>query len=439
MKVSKAIKNVNKANHFKFLAPLLLALSCGVAQAVEQPLDRIAVIVDDGIIMHSQYVQRLAEVKHNLGKSGVEIPPDQVLSQQVLDRMVLEQIQLQLGDNLGIRISDEELNQALENIAARNQMSMAQFAQAVVEDGLSMQQLRDQVRQEMIISRVRQYQVGERAQVSEQEVKAFLASTLGQLQLSEDYHLANIVIALPDSPDAEDIAQARQRVNEIQQQLANGVSFAQLAISYSASENAFEGGDMGWRKAAQLPPPFDTLVSELKVGEVSEPVRTSGGIILLKLLDKEGVDQVHTEEVHVRHILIKTSAVRDSEQAQQLAEQLHQRLLAGEDFAELARQYSQDPGSARDGGDLGWMEPDDLVPEFRQMMAASKIGQLSAPFATQFGWHVLQVLDRRVTDSSEQAREQQALQLLHNRKYEEELQIWLREIRDEAYVEIKQL
>lgn len=431
---------MNKANLTNLLTAMLLALlALATAQGAEQPLDRIAVVVDDGIIMHSQYLKRLAEVKNNLRKSEAEIPADEVLSKQVLDRMVLEKIQLQMGDSLGIRIADEELNQAMERIAERNQLSMQQFLAALAEDGLTLQQVREQVREEMIISRVRQYRVGDRVQVSEQEVKAFLGSALGQLQLAEDYHLANILIPLSDSPDSDEISHAQQQVEHIRQQLEQGVSFAQMAISYSASENAFEGGDMGWRKAAQLPPPFDTMVSALEPGQVSEPVRVSGGIILLKLLDKEGVDQVQTEEVKVRHILIRPSAVRDEEQVQQLVEQLHQRLLAGEDFAVLARQYSEDPGSAREGGSLGWIDPKEMVPQFRQTMAASETGQLSAPFASQYGWHILQVLDRRMTDSSQQAREQQALQLLHNRRYEEELQIWLREIREEAYVEIKQL
>lgn len=431
---------MNKTNLFNFLVGLLLAVLClGRLQAAEQPLDRIAVIVDDGIIMHSQYLQRMAEVKSNLRKNGVEIPAESVLRQQVLERMIIEQIQLQIGDSMGIRIADEELNQAIRAIAERNQLGMSEFLQVLAEEGISLPQLREQVRQEMIISRVRQYRVGERVRVSEQEVKAFLNSALGQIQLAEDYHLANILIPLSDSPDAAEINAAMQRAEHIQQQLAEGVSFAQLAISYSVGENAFDGGDMGWRKAAELPPPFDTMVSEMKVGEVSRPMRTSGGVILLKLLDRQGVENTSAEELHVRHILIQTSAVRTDAQARELAGQLHQRIQAGEDFAALARQYSQDPGSARAGGDLGWIEPDDMVPEFRQAMARHEVGQLSAPFASPFGWHILQILDRRVADRSQQAREQLTLQLLHSRKYEEELQIWLREIREEAYVEIKQL
>lgn len=196
---------------------------------------------------------------------------------------------------------------------------------------------------------------------------------------------------------------------------------------------------MGWRKAAQLPPPFDSAVAQMQPGDVSEPMRTAGGIILIKLLDKEGADDAsYREEVRVRHILLKPSEIRSPEATEQLAQRIYERLKSGEDFAGLARQFSEDPGSARNGGELDWVSPENLVPAFRETMAQTAIGELSHPFASQFGWHVLQVLDRRFSDSTLEQREQQALNLLHSQKYEEELQLWLREIRDEAYVEIKE-
>ena len=259
------------------------------------------------------------------------------------------------------------------------------------------------------------------------------------MQLAEEYMLANILIPVPDAASSEDIAQAEKTVKLIVQQLEKGGSFEQLAITYSASENALEGGEMGWRKAAQLPPPFDRMLTTMETGQITPPTRTAGGIIMLKLLDKRGDEVMYRDETHVRHILLKPSEIRSPEATRQLASRLYERLRSGEDFAVLAKQFSEDPGTALNGGDLNWIDPNSLVPAFREEMARTEIGQLSKPFESQFGWHVLQVIDRRSTDSSAQMREEQALNLLRNRKYDEELQTWLRQIRDEAYVEIKNL
>lgn len=426
----------------KSLKTLCFSLLCvtGLSYAAtEQPLDRIAAIVDDGIIMQSQLEKRLQEVRKNISNRNTELPPTDVLKQQVLDRMILDELQLQIGERSGIRIADDELNESIASLAERNQTTVANFLSMLRQDGLSETDVREQIRNEIIINRVRQYRVAERVQVTEQEVKNFLNSTLGKMQLAEDYRLANILIPLSDSPSAEEIAEVEKKVELVQKRLQDGVDFHQLAMSYSASENALDGGDMGWRKAGQLPPPFDGMVSQMSIGDVTEPLRTAGGIIILKLLDKQGTDNSMRDEVHVRHILLKPSEIRSPAATQQLAQRLYERISGGEDFAQLAKQYSEDPGSALHGGDLNWTNPQNLVPAFRSVMENSPIGQLSKPFESQFGWHILQVLDRRITDSSKELREQQALNLIHNRKYEEELQVWLREIRDEAYVEIKEL
>ncbi|ERI51277.1 molecular chaperone SurA [Pseudomonas sp. EGD-AK9] len=421
------------------LRPLLLgaALLAATAQADVRPLDRVVAIVDNDVVMQSQLDARLREVQQTIGKRGGALPPEHVLSQQVLERLIIENIQLQIGDRSGIRITDEELNQAMGTIAQRNGMSLEQFRQALARDGLSYADARDQVRREMIISRVRQRRVAERIQVTDQEVQNFLASDLGKMQLSEEFRLANILIPVSEGASSSEIQAADRQARELYQQLQQGADFAQLAISRSASETALEGGEMGWRKAGQLPPPFDSMVSALSPGEVTEPLRTPGGFIILKLLEKRGGDTQVRDEVHVRHILIKPSEIRSAEETRRLVERLYQRIVAGEDFAELAKSYSEDPGSALNGGDLNWIDPNALVPEFRQVMSETASGELSQPFQTQFGWHVLQVMGRRATDSSAQFREQQAANLLRNRKYDEELQAWLRQIRDEAYVETK--
>lgn len=421
------------------LRPLLLAtLLLGSAVHAEvRPLDRIVAIVDNDVIMQSQLDQRLREVEQTIAKRGAQLPPRDQLGAQVLERLILENIQLQIGARAGIRIGDEELAQAMATIAQRNGLSLEQFQAALARDGLSFDDAREQVRREMVISRVRQRVVADRIQISDHEVQNFLASELGKLQLSEEFRLANITIPLSDGASPEQIQAAEQQVLEIYRQLRSGTDFAQLAIARSAGETALEGGEIGWRKAAQLPPPFDGLVSQLPVGGVTEPVRTPGGYIILKLLEKRGGSVQVRDEVHVRHILIKPSEIRSETEARRLIERIHERIRNGEDFAELAKSFSEDPGSALNGGDLNWIDPNILVPEFREMMANTPAGELSPPFKSPFGWHVLEVLGRRATDSSTQVREQQAMNVLRNRKYDEELQSWLRQIRDEAYVETK--
>lgn len=438
IKAFKVIVNV-KIKLSDCVRPLLLgALFLGAAaQAEVQPLNRVVAIVDNDVIMQSQLDVRVREVQQTIAKRGAELPPVQVLSQQVLERLIIENIQLQIGDRSGIRITDEELNQALASIAQRNSMSLEQFRAALVQDGLSFDDARDQVRREMIISRVRQRRVAERIQVTDQEVQNFLGSDLGKMQLSEEFRLANILIPLADGSSPQDIQAAERQVQELYQQLRAGADFAQMAVTRSASETALEGGEMGWRKAAQLPPPFDAMIGAMSVGEVTEPMRTPGGFIMLKLLEKRGSGTQVRDEVNVRHILIKPSEIRSEAETKRLIERLHERLLAGEDFSELAKSVSEDPGSALNGGSLDWIDPSVLVPEFRDVMSNTASGELSKPFKSPYGWHVLQVVGRRATDGSAQFREQQALTVLRNRKYDEELQAWLRQIRDEAYVEIK--
>lgn len=421
------------------LRPLVLgALFLGTAaHAAVEPLDKIVAIVDNDVIMQSQLDQRVHEVQQTIAKRGQGVPPTSVLDQQVLERLIVENLQLQLGERMGIRITDEELNDAVATIAQRNGMTIDQFRRALAHDGLSYEDAREQIRREMTISRVRQRRVAERIQVTDQEVQNFLKSDLGKMQMSEEFQLANILIPTPESANSEAIQNAYKQAVDVYDQLKKGADFSQMAIARSGSDTALEGGDMGWRKAAQLPPPFDSLLSKMDKGDITEPIRTPGGFIILKLNDKRGGQSVVVDEVHVRHILIKPSEIRTEAQTEALINKIHDRIEAGEDFATLAKTYSEDPGSALNGGDLNWVNPNSLVPEFRAAMSDTPQGVLSKPFKTQYGWHVLEVLGRRATDSTSQAREQQAMNALRNRKYDEELQSWLRQIRDEAYVEIK--
>ena len=421
--------------------PLLLgALFLGTAaQAEVRPLNRVVAIVDNDVVMQSQLDARLREVQQTIAQRGAAVPPpESVLSQQVLERLIIENIQLQIGERSGIRITDEELNQAIGTIAQRNGMSIEQFRAALGERRPVLHRCarsgapRDDHQPRAPAPRGRAHP-GDRSGGAE----------LPRLGPGQDAALRGVPPRQHPHPGRRWRLPRRTsrpltaRRSELYQQLQQGADFAQLAIARSASETALEGGEMGWRKAGQLPPPFDAMLSALSVGQVTEPMRTPGGFIMIKLLEKRGGDSQVRDEVNVRHILIKPSEIRSEGETKRLVERLYQRIVAGEDFAELAKNFSEDPGSALNGGTLSWIDPNVLVPEFREVMNNTPAGELSKPFKSPFGWHVLEVMGRRATDSSEQYREQQAMTVLRNRKYDEELQSWLRQIRDEAYVETK--
>lgn len=420
----------------------LLGLWAGIAfsnsvLAQTVPLDRVAAIVDNDVVMLSQVEDRMGAVRQQLNERGAELPPESILRQQVLDRLVLESIQLQMGERAGIRIDDATLNQTMEQVAQRNNLSLEQFRAALAQDGISYEEARDQIRRELIINRVRQRRVAERIQVSDQEVRNFLNSEAGQYQTATDYRLAMIVLPISDAASSSEVESTTRLADEIYRELRGGADFASVAIRRSGAANALEGGELGWRKAAQLPGPFASAVTALEVGEVTRPLRSPAGLHILKLLEKRGGENQLVEEFQVRHILIKPSEIRTEGEAAQLVQRLYERIAAGESFATLARSFSEDPGSALAGGSLGWITPDVMVPEFRDVMTSIPTERVSRPFQTQFGWHILQVTDRRSVDMTDEMRQQQAANLLQNRKFEEELQTWLMEIREDAYVEFK--
>ena len=308
---------------------------------------------------------------------------------------------------------------------------------ALERDGISYNEAREQIRREMLINRVRQRRVAERIQVTDQEVRNFLSSEVGQYQTSADYRLAMIVLPLSDNADSAETQRRAEQAQAIYRELQGGADFERVAARRGASDSSLESGELGWRKAAQLPGPFAEAVDRLDIGEVTQPLRSPAGFHIMKLLERRGGANQMVTEFNVRHILIKPSEIRSEAEAAQLAERLHQRIQNGESFATLARSFSEDPGSALNGGSLNWVTPDTMVPEFRDVMTTIPEGQVSRPFQTQFGWHILQVQGQRDVDMTEDMRKQQATSLLQNRKYEQELQTWLLEIRDEAYVEKK--
>ncbi|MCP4594993.1 peptidylprolyl isomerase [Neptuniibacter sp.] len=406
--------------------------------AAEVPLDRIIAVVNDGIVMESEFQQRMGIVKEQLSARNTRIPPDNVLAKQVLNRLVLESIQKQLAEQQGIRISESQLNAALANIATKNGLSLEQFREALIAEGRDYNAAREQIRDEMLLNSVQQNMVNRRIRVSEQELENFLNSVDGKSQISAEYSLGHILIAIPSQASPEIIQKAERKANDVYKKLQNGADFAETAVEFSNAPNALKGGDLGWRKATELPEALSDAVRKLDIGAFNKPVRSPGGFHILLLKDKRGGEVQLVEQRLVSHILIKPSEIRTPAQAQRQINQLHQRIQQGESFADLAKEFSDDPASGSEGGSLGWTQDGQMVPEFEQVMNNTPINGVSTPFESRFGWHILTVLDKRTQDMGEEMQENRARAAIRKRKFNEELSTWLREIHSQAYIEIKE-
>lgn len=420
------------------LLPALLCLACVSAPpARAQELDKIVAIVNGDVIMRTELEDRVRTVQNQLREQGTEMPPSAVLERQVLDRLILMKLQVQMAEETGIRVDDESLNRTISNIAAENKVNLEQFRAILEEDGYNYERFREEIRNEILTSRLRQRQVDNRVTVTEHEVDNFLSSQTQEGASSAEYRLRHILIGLPDSPNAEEIQEAETQASQILAELAKGADFSQLAATYSDGQQALEGGDLGWRKADQVPSLFADILSRMQKGEVSDLIRSAGGIHILKLEDvRDSAKQIVTQ-THARHILIRTNEVITDDDARQRLDQLLIRLQGGDDFAELARSHSSDTVSASNGGDLGWTNPGDLVPAFEEVMNALQPGEFSRPFQTDYGWHIVQVLERREHDGTEDMKRSQARETIRRRKLEEARDAWLRQMRDEAYVEYR--
>ncbi len=408
------------------------------SQAKVQMLDRIVAVVNDGAIMASELDERINTIALQFQEKGQQLPPPAVMREQVLDRMVLERLQLQLAERGGIKVDDASLNQALAGIARQNGMSLEDFAAALREDGYDWPQFREQIREDMVISRLQQRSVASRIQVTDREVDRFLGSEMGKQMFQEDFHLGHILVRVPAEASPEDITQARTKAEGIIEKLKNGGDFQQLAVAESDGPKALEGGDLGMRSAAQWPTLFAENAIDLNKGEVSEPLRSGAGFHILKMIDRKGGSEKVVTQYQVRHVLIKTDALTSAEQAQQEAVRLHDEIAAGKrQFSDTAAEFSDDPGSARSGGELGWVNEGEMVPEFEDMMLNTPVGELSPVFESQFGWHFLRVDDVRDADMSAEFRRMQATQALQKRRFEEELETWVQEKRSESYVDIR--
>ena len=416
----------------------LIGVLCGAsANAVYQDLEGIVAVVDDDVVLASELRYRYNRVVEQLEANNVEMPPRDVLLSQLMERLVLESIQRQNAERRGVKIDDETLTRAVMRFAEGNNMTLEQFQIALARDGVSYPQFREEIRSEMMINTLQRNLINRRISISEQGVQGLLNSPFYKEMFADDYRVGHIMLSLEERASEEVVEQAVSKANEIISRLRGGEDFAQMAIAESSSSRALEGGDLGWRKAGELPSIFAETVLEMDIGDISEPIKTSGAIHIVKLLERRGAGMQTENQTSVRHILVQPSEIRTPEETVALIRDIERQLGEGADFAELAKEHSEDPASALNGGDLGWATAEQFVGQFGQTMDATAIGEISAPFQTQFGWHVLQVLDRREQDMSDEAREKMAIEILHKRRFEEEQQEWLKEIRDEAYVEVR--
>ncbi len=416
----------------RFLA-FILALQASALAA--KPLNRIVATVNDNVVLESELINREAMIADQLRQQNAQLPSGTALRKQVLDRLIIENLQLQLAERSGVRIDDETLNKNLQTMARQNEMSLDEFRQVLEKDGFNYVAFREQFRNQLTMNRIRQQMVDSRVEVTEQEVDHLLATAASFNDQNREYHLGHILVSVPEAASPEDVKKGKARAEDILERLRDGADFESTAIAESDGQQALEGGDLGWRKTGQLPSFFSDVVDELKTGQISNPIRSPSGFHIIKILDIRG-DQVHLiKQTKARHILLRPDTLVSEEDVQIRIRQLHERIVQGEDFGTLARAHSQDPGSGSDGGELGWVTPGKMVPEFEKAMDELQVGEVSQPIKSRFGYHLIQVTDRRELDNTEDYQRTRARESIRQRKTEEELEIWLRRLRDESYVE----
>lgn len=401
-------------------------------------LDRIAAVVNDGVVLKSELDEQVGLITERLAQQRTELPPANVLQQQILERLVIQEVQLQRADRAGIKVSDEMLNNALKDVAAKNAMTLDALPRALEIQGINYAAYRESIRKEMMITILRQRDVLARIIVTPREIDQFLEKQQGSASENLEYNVSHILLSLPEAASPGQLEEVAARAQDIVRSAREGEDFAQLAVTFSNSQTALEGGQLGWRKGGQLPGFIADLVGPMQPGQVSDPVRTPSGFHIIRLNETRGAEeQVMVNQVHARHILMSTNEIQDDETVRQKLNALRQRILAGEDFAGLASTTSEDAQSATVGGDLGWQGPGTFVPEFEEVLNKLAENEISEPFQTKYGWHILQVLGRRVHDNTDEVRRQRAFATLRESKADEETELWLRRLRDESFIEYK--
>jgi len=421
----------------------LLAASASYAQTREASssgvlLDRVAATVNEGVVLASELDEQMLMITERLRGQKLDLPPTNVLRQQILDRLVLQELQMQRANRAGIKVSDETLNNALRDVAEQNKIALADLPNALAMQGVDYASYREGIRKELALQILRQRDVIARINVSPREIDQFLERQKKMPSESNEYNVSHILIAVPQAATPEQLDDAAKRANDVYTRATNGEDFAKLAVAYSNAQTSLEGGSLGWRKGPELPTFLAEVIAGMKTGDITKPIRTPSGFHILKLNEMRGNQQVIVNQVHARHILIKPNELQDDATVEQKLNAIRDRILnKGENFAAVASVVSEDPGSAAEGGDLGWAGPGSYVPEFEKQIAQLQPDEISKPFRTQFGWHIVQLLGRRQFDTTDDVRRQRAFAALRESKADEETELWLRRLRDEAYVEYK--
>lgn len=434
------MKLMNKMTAIFKLLLLMLFLSPSITLAATNTapvkMDRIIAVVDQSVITEQELANRIKTVSAQLEKQGTPLPPQEVLEKQILERLIVDSLQLQLAAQTGLKVDDTMLDKTIERIAAQNKMDVAEFKEALEKDGITIRQFREDIRNEITISRLRERDVDNKLTVSDGEIDNFLTTQANRGDDQDEFEISHILVRTPEDSSPEDLEKARTKTDAILKELADGKDFSQVSANLSDTPNALEGGQMGWKTGSQIPTLFLEVLKPMQAGEVSKPIRSPNGFHILKLTNRRGgTSSLVIDQTHARHILIKLSEVVSEKDAKQKMDSIKERLDNGVKFEEMARQYSED-GSANNGGDLGWVNPGDTVPQFEKAMNELGVGEFSAPIQTPFGWHIIQVLERRKQDMSKEAARLKARQEIRVRKSDEAYQDWVRELRDRAFVEL---
>ncbi|MCU7814413.1 MAG: peptidylprolyl isomerase [Candidatus Thiodiazotropha sp. (ex Rostrolucina anterorostrata)] len=405
-------------------------------QAAVKELDHIVALVNDDIIARSELNSQTREMLAQLAQKRTSLPPIRILQQQVLERMITKRLQLQTAQRLGLSVNDATLTKAITNIAETNQISLLQLRETLEADGISFPLFREQLRDDILINRLKQKEVINRIVITEQDVATFLAREMGTSRQRSAAHLLHILIATPEGASPQDVQAAKQQAQSVYDQLQQGADFSDLALRLSDGRQALDGGDLGWIEISRIPSLFTSVIDEMEPDSISEPIRNASGFHIIKLSEVKGGNKLIINQTHARHILVNTNEIVSDSEAQQRLETLRERIIDGDSFESLARSHSDDKASAIKGGDLGWTSPGDLVDQFEEQMDALDINRISEPFQTQFGWHIVQPLERRQHDNTEEALKNRVRQEIQKQKSEEAIALWLRRLRDEAYVEV---
>lgn len=412
----------------------LLAFSLNARQV---SLDKVAVIVDQGVVLESEIKELVSTVKRNAIANNQTLPSDRALRTQAIERLIVSNLQMQMANRMGIQISDPQLDQTINNMAQQNGMTLEQLREQIAKDGVSYEVYREDVREELITGEVTRANVRRRIYITPQEINNLVKLLDEQGAQQAEYNLGHILIGFPSQPTDEDISAAKDRAEKVLELLGRGSDFTKIAIASSAGAKALEGGDMGWMNINSMPTLFAEAVQGKDKDELIGPIRSGAGFHILKIKDFRGVEIVKIEETNARHILIKPSVILSEDKAKQMLEEFREKILAGElEFDDLAKEHSEDPGSALRGGELGWNDPNIYVPAFKNALAVLEKDEIGQPFRSQHGWHLVQLIDRRVDDATDKRKTDKAHQLLFNRKYTEETDAWIREMRDTAYIEV---